>query len=133
MDTKQIIKVAQDRIVALSEKVASLQGEGAIKDKQLDEAMKKVAYYEREKKVDQILDTIIDDKHYFPESQREEKRAYLMNEATDIDAFLKMAGELTPMEAGVYYESSNNVPTGKEDAFISTLIDKLAGGMYGPN
>jgi hypothetical protein len=131
MGTKDIIKIAQERLVELTGEVANLKKEAADKERQLEEAIKKVAYYEREKKVDQILSTIIDDKHYFPESQREEKRAYLMSEATDLDAFLKMAGELAPMEPGIFYEASNNAPADKEESFMSTLMNKLANGMYG--
>lgn len=132
MDAKAIMKTAQERIKQLDKENASLRKQAADDQAKLNDALKKVAYYEREKKVEHILDVLIDEKHYFPEAQRNEKRAYLMDGATDLDSFLKMAGDLNPREPGMFYEASETiVSSGRDESFYGTLMNKLSRGLYG--
>lgn len=132
MDAKTIMKTAKERITELDRENAALRKEAQDYKSELQGALKKLAYYEREKKVDHILDILIDEKNYFPSAQRQEKRAYLMDEKVDLDAFLKMAGELNPRDPGMFYEADNEpVNAGRDEGFYSTLMSKLARGMYG--
>lgn len=132
MDAKTIMKTAKERITELDRENAELRKEARDSKSELQAALKKLAYYEREKKVDHILDILIDEKNYFPSAQRQEKRAYLMDDKTDLDAFLKMAGELNPRDPGMFYEAdSTPVNTGRDENFYGTLMRKLAHGMYG--
>jgi len=132
MDPKLIMKTAQERIAELDKENAVLRKEAQDTKSELQGALKKLAYYEREKKVDHILDILIDEKNYFPAAQRQEKRAYLMDDKTDLDAFLKMAGELNPRDPGMFYEADNApVSAGRDENFYSALMNKLARGMYG--
>lgn len=133
MDPKLIMKTAQERITKLDGRVAELEKIASEKDGQLQAALKKVAFYEREKKVDDVLNILIDEKRYFPPEQRQEKKAYLMDESTDLDSYLKIAGELNPREPGMFYEGTNTT-TGsdnREDAFFTGMLNKLAQGLYG--
>ena len=133
MDPKALLKTAQERMVELENQRQELIKQGAEKDAKLEDALKKVAYYEREKQVDRVLDILIDEKRYFPEAQRQEKKAYLMDEKTDIDTYMKIAGELNPREPGMFYKPSSSAkePANRDDAFINTFMNKLAGAMYG--
>ena len=85
MDTKKLMKTAQQRIETLDKENTELRKEAADSKTKLDEALKKVAYYEREKKVDHILDILIDEKNYFPSAQRQEKKAYLQEHKRGMD------------------------------------------------
>lgn len=130
MNSKDIMKTAKERIIKLSTENETLSKEKAQLAKDNAALTEKVASYEREKKVDQILDVLIDEKKYFPASQRNEKKAYLMKPETDIESFMKMAGELSPREPGMFFESGEEVSNGTiEDSFFTTMINKLAGGL----
>lgn len=133
MDTKLLMKTAGERIRQLDSENAQLRKEAAEKKTQLDEALSKLARHEREKSVDHILDILIEEKHYFPQEQRNEKKAYLMDPNTDLNAFQKMAEDLNPREPGMFYEATEEKSgnTSREDGFCDVLINKLAHGLYG--
>lgn len=130
---KEIIKTAQQRIIELDTQVANLTKKANDLTTERDNALKKLAVYERGQKVDKILDILIDEKHYYPSEQRQEKRAYLMDESVNIDEFMKMAETLLPQEAGFQFVDTGK-PIGKvakEDAFVDNLLDRLTRGIYG--
>ena len=131
-DAKKLMKIAQERIRKLDQEIYNLKKDAALKEAELVAANKKLAAYDREKKVENILNILIDEKNYFPEAQRNEKRAYLMNPKTDLEAFMKMATDLNPREPGMFYEEGESLGgENREDQFYGTLINKIAHGLYG--
>lgn len=132
MDNKTLIKTAQERIISLSQEVNALRKENNNKDVLLKQAMDKVAYFEKEKEVDRLLDILIDEKHYIQEANRQEKRAMLMSGEIDLDSFKKTANMLDTRDIDAFYETSaGSSPDTKEDAFFDKLYNTLSTGLYG--